>query len=53
MIAEARSNREVAETLCISVKTLETHRSAVMRKLGITSIVKLVHYAIRNQLIEV
>lgn len=53
LIAEARTNKEVARTLCISVKTVETHRSAVMRKLGVNSIVQLVHYAVRNQLIQV
>ena len=53
MIAEGKSNKVVAEALCISVKTVETHRGTVMRKLGINSLVHLVHYAIRNQLIEV
>jgi DNA-binding CsgD family transcriptional regulator len=40
-----------ASTLGISVKTVETHRAAVMRKLEISSIVDLVHYAIRNNLV--
>jgi DNA-binding NarL/FixJ family response regulator len=52
LLAEGRSNKEVATRLSISVKTVETHRAAVMRKLDITSIVGLVHYAIRNQLVE-
>jgi DNA-binding NarL/FixJ family response regulator len=51
LLAEARSNKEVATTLGISVKTVETHRASIMRKLGITSIVDLVHYAIRNHLV--
>ena len=51
LLAEARSNKEVAATLGISVKTVETHRASIMRKLGITSIVDLVHYAIRNHLV--
>jgi len=42
----------VAATLGISVKTVETHRASIMRKLGITSIVDLVHYAIRNNLVS-
>jgi DNA-binding NarL/FixJ family response regulator len=51
LLAEAKSNKEIAATLCISVKTVETHRAAIMRKLGINSIVQLVHYAIRNNLV--
>ena len=52
MLAEGKSNKEVASKLSISVKTVETHRATVMRKLDINSIVELVHYAIRNQLVE-
>ena len=52
LLAEARSNKEVANILGISVKTVETHRASIMRKLGITSIVDLVHYAIRNNLVS-
>jgi DNA-binding CsgD family transcriptional regulator len=42
----------VAALLGISVKTVETHRAAIMRKLSINSIVELVHYAIRNRLVK-
>lgn len=52
MLAEGKSNKEIATGLSISVKTVETHRATVMRKLDINSIVELVHYAIRNQLVE-
>jgi DNA-binding NarL/FixJ family response regulator len=52
LLAEARSNKEVSTILGISVKTVETHRASVMRKLGISSIVDLVHYAIRNNLVS-
>jgi len=52
MLAEGRSNKQIANKLSISVKTVETHRATVMRKLEINSIVELVHYAIRNQLVE-
>jgi DNA-binding NarL/FixJ family response regulator len=52
MLAEGKSNKEIANQLCISAKTVETHRATVMRKLELTSIVGLVHYAIRNQLVE-
>lgn len=52
MLAEGSSNKEVATALNISVNTVETHRATIMRKLGITSIVELVHYAVRNKFIE-
>lgn len=52
LLAEGRSNKEVAATLGISVKTAETHRAAVMRKLGLHSISELVRYAIRNHIIQ-
>ena len=52
MLAEGKSNKEIANKLSISVKTVETHRATVMRKLDINSIVELVHYAIRNHLVE-
>lgn len=51
-LAEGRSNKEVAAALDISVKTVETHRASIMRKLGVNSIVELVHYAVRNKLIQ-
>lgn len=52
LLAEGRSNKEVADKLGISVKTVETHRAAIMRKLGLHSIGELVRYAIRNHIIE-
>jgi DNA-binding NarL/FixJ family response regulator len=48
LLAEGKANKEIAATLCISIKTVESHRSAIMRKLKINSIVDLVRYAIRN-----
>lgn len=52
LLAEGKSNKEVAATLGISVKTAETHRAAIMRKLGFQTISDLVRYAIRNNLIQ-
>jgi DNA-binding NarL/FixJ family response regulator len=52
LLAEGKSNKEVATILGISVKTAETHRAAIMRKLGLHSISELVRYAIRNHIIE-
>jgi DNA-binding NarL/FixJ family response regulator len=52
LLAEGKGNKEVASALYISVKTAEAHRAAIMRKLKISSIVDLVHYAIRNNLVK-
>jgi DNA-binding NarL/FixJ family response regulator len=52
LVAENKSNKEVANILNISVKTVESHRSHVMEKLGLHSIVELVRYAIRNNIVE-
>jgi DNA-binding NarL/FixJ family response regulator len=52
LVAEGRSSKEVADTLGIRVKTAETHRANIMRKLGLHSVSELVHYAIRNQIVE-
>jgi len=52
LLAEGRSNKAVSSLLGISVKTVETHRAAIMKKLGISSIAELVRYAIRNSVIE-
>jgi len=52
LLAEGRSNKEVARYLAIGVKTVETHRSAIMRKISAKSIVDIVRYAVRNQIVE-
>ncbi len=52
LLAEGRSNKEVACALGISVKTAETHRAHVMRTLDLGSICELVHYAVRQNIIE-
>ena len=52
LVAEGRSNKEIATTLTISTKTVETHRANLMHKLGLTSVGALVRYAVRNQIIE-
>jgi DNA-binding NarL/FixJ family response regulator len=52
LLAHGQPNRQVASTLGISVKTVESHRANVMRKLELRSIVDLVHYAVRNRLVE-
>jgi two-component system response regulator NreC len=52
LLAQSSSNKEIAAALGISVRTAETHRASVMRKLGINSLAGLVRYAIRNNIIE-
>jgi DNA-binding NarL/FixJ family response regulator len=52
LLSDAKSNKDVAAYLHISAKTVEAHRSAIMRKLGFTSVTELVRYAIRNRLIQ-
>jgi len=50
LLAEGKSSKEVAAELGIGVKTAETHRANIMRKLELHSISDLVHYAVRNAL---
>lgn len=52
LLAEGNSNKDIARALDLSVKTVETHRAAIMRKLRLRSLADLVRYAIRNQLIS-
>jgi DNA-binding NarL/FixJ family response regulator len=52
-IAEGKSTRDIADTLSISPKTVETHRSQLMQKLDIRDVPGLVRYAIRHGLISV
>lgn len=53
LLAEGYSNREIADMLAISVKTVETHRANIMKKHNFKNITELVLYAVRNHLIEV
>ena len=52
LLAEAKTNKEVAATLGVSVKTIDAHRANIMRKLNLHSVAELVRYAIREKLIE-
>jgi DNA-binding NarL/FixJ family response regulator len=52
LIAEGHSNREIAEELVISPKTVERHRANILDKLGMHDRVELTRYAIRRGLIE-
>jgi DNA-binding NarL/FixJ family response regulator len=52
LLAENKTNKEIAKRLGISIRTVETHRRSVMQKLNANSIVELVHYAIRNGMVQ-
>jgi DNA-binding NarL/FixJ family response regulator len=52
LLAEGKSNKEVAAILEISVKTAETHRANIMLKLDFHSVTELVRYAVRNKIIQ-
>jgi DNA-binding NarL/FixJ family response regulator len=53
LLAEGKSTKEVAVALGLSVKTAETHRSNLMRKLDIHSVSELVLYAVKNNIVHV
>jgi DNA-binding NarL/FixJ family response regulator len=48
LLAEGKSNKEIATLLGITVRTVETHRAKIMLKLGLHSLADLIHYALRN-----
>lgn len=52
LVAEGNSNKAIAEDLSISVRTAETHRASILRKLNLNSVADLVRYAVRNKFIE-
>lgn len=52
LLAEGRSNKEIATVVGVSTKTAETHRKNIMRKLDLHSLGQLVRYAIRHKIIE-
>jgi DNA-binding CsgD family transcriptional regulator len=52
LLADGYSTKEAAAVLNISVKTAETHRASILRKLGARNVADIVKYCIRNQLID-
>jgi DNA-binding NarL/FixJ family response regulator len=52
LVAEGQTNKQIAETLVISEKTVERHRANILEKLGMRDRVELTRYAIRHGLIE-
>ena len=53
LVATGRNNRQVAEALNVSRRTVEAYRSRVMMKLDLKSLASLIRYAIRERLIDV
>jgi DNA-binding NarL/FixJ family response regulator len=51
LLAEGKANKEIASTLGITVRTVETHRAKIMMKLGLHSLTGVIHYAIRHKII--
>jgi len=52
LIGEGMINKEIADRLCISIRTVDAHKNHIMQKLGLRSTVELVKYAIKNKLID-
>jgi len=53
LVASGKTNKEVAESLFISVKTVETHKTHILEKLGLRNTTELVKYAIKNNIISI
>jgi len=53
LVAQGHRTREIAKRLQLSVKTVESHRGEVMKRLGVRDVVSLVHYAVRVGLISI
>ncbi|BCL61303.1 DNA-binding response regulator [Desulfomarina profundi] len=51
LVAEGMTNQEIADTLCISSSTVDTHRKNIMTKLDVHSVAGLVKYAIRHKIV--
>ncbi len=53
LVADGYKNREVAEKLGISVKTVETHRANIMNKLALRNLAELIRYAIQKGFVKI
>lgn len=52
LIAEGKTNKQIADILSVSTKTVETHRAMALRKLNLDTTAALIRYSIRNKLVE-
>ena len=53
LVASGKTNKELAEALFISIKTVETHKTHILEKLGLKNTTELVKYAIKNKIISI
>jgi DNA-binding NarL/FixJ family response regulator len=51
-VADGKANREIAQMLGISIKTVETHKSHILAKLGLRNTAQLVKYAVKNEMVD-
>ena len=51
LVAMGKGNKEIAESLFISVKTVETHKGNILEKLGLRNSAELIKYAIKNNIV--
>ena len=52
LVAEGHTNKDIAELLCVSPVTVETHRAHILQKLGVHNMAELVLYAVRRGVIS-
>lgn len=52
LVVEGMSNQHIADQLFISIRTVETHKTSIMRKLDLNSTIDLVKFALKNKIIE-
>jgi DNA-binding CsgD family transcriptional regulator len=52
LIARGKTRKEISASLGISVRTMDTHRTNILLKLGYKSTAELMHYAVRKKLVE-
>lgn len=53
LVAEGYGGKDIAQILAVSVKTVDTHRSKIFRKLQVHTVAELIHYAVRNQIVHI
>jgi DNA-binding NarL/FixJ family response regulator len=53
LVAEGKITKELATALCLSVKTAETHRTNLMRKLNLHSVADITLYAVRHGIVQI
>ena len=53
LVAAGKSNKDIAEALFISIKTVETHKTHVLIKLGLNNNAELIRYAVKNKIISI